>query len=66
MLIVYLFASLLGAAATIGFLASDSWLLALLCAPLGDSALTLMVAVGAYALKAETEPSGATVPAPAP
>jgi len=46
MVIVYLFASLLGATATIAFLAPYSWLLALLCAPLGGSALAICAAVG--------------------
>jgi len=55
-IIVYLFACLLGASATIAFLASSSWLLALLCAPFGGSALALMIAVGVYALRTEREP----------
>src|SRR5215208_4676084 len=44
MVIVYLFASLLGALGTVVALSSSSWLMALLCAPLGGSALTLIVA----------------------
>ena len=55
-IILYLFASLLGASATIAFLASSSWLLALLCAPFGGSALALMIAVAVYALRTEREP----------
>ena len=55
-IIIYLFASLLGASATTAFLASSSWLWALLCAPFGGSALALMVAVGVYALRTEREP----------
>ncbi len=66
MVIVYAFASLLGATATIAFLASYSWLLALLCAPLGSSALALITAVGIYALRAEREPSHATLVSPTP
>ena len=48
MVIVYLFASLLGATATIAFIAPYSWLLALLCAPLGGSALAACAAVGIF------------------
>jgi len=55
-IIVYLFASLLGASAMIAFLASSSWLWALLCAPFGGSALALMIAVGVYALRTGREP----------
>ena len=45
MVIVYLFASLVGALTTFTLLSSHGWLVALLCAPLGGSALTLMIAV---------------------
>lgn len=44
MTIVYLFASILGALATSVALWSLEWPVALLCAPLGGSALTLTVA----------------------
>ena len=44
MVIGYLFASLLGALGTLVVLSSYSWLMALLCAPLGASAFTLVVA----------------------
>jgi hypothetical protein len=66
MVIVYVFASLLGASATIAFLASEGWLLALLCAPLGGSALTLLIAVSVTALSAKGEPSRATLASPTP
>ena len=55
MVIVYLFASLLGTAATIAWLSSYSWLIALLCAPLGGSALTALAAVG-VALRPRQQP----------
>ena len=66
MVIVYLFATLLGAAATIAFFASSSWLLALLCAPIGGSALTLLIAVSVNALTTEREPSRGTLASPTP
>ena len=46
MVIVYLSASLLGAIGTLVALSPYSWLIALLCAPLGASALTLIIAAG--------------------
>jgi hypothetical protein len=60
MVIVYLFASLLGAFATVAVLASYSWLLAILCAPLGGSALALITASAVYALVAGREPLRST------
>jgi hypothetical protein len=51
MVIVYLFASLLGALTTVAVLLSYGWLMALLWAPLGGSALTLVIAVGLYVLR---------------
>ena len=64
MVIVYLFAALLGAATTVAFFASDSWLVALLCAPIGRSALTLRIVVSVDALSAKREPSRATLASP--
>jgi hypothetical protein len=52
MVIVYLFASLLGMLTTIAVLSSYGWLIAFFCAPLGGSALT--VAVGFYVGRANT------------
>jgi len=46
MIIAYMFASLLGAMATVAVLWPNGWLLAILCAPLGSSGLTLVVTVG--------------------
>ena len=61
MVIVYLFGSLLGALGTLLALSSYSWLMALVCAPLGASALTLIVAavvaVGVSVPATEREPS---------
>ena len=51
MVIVYLLASLLGAGTTVAALSPMGWLLALLSAPFGASALTLIVAVGVYAAR---------------
>jgi hypothetical protein len=51
MSIVYLFASLLGALATASALWLNGWPVAILCAPLGGSALTLAVAVAAGLLR---------------
>ena len=66
-IVLYLFASLLGALATIIPLASYSWLLAILYAPLGATALTLIVAVAAYVLRGQREPSRTTfVPVSSP
>ena len=65
-LIVYLFMSLLGACLTIALLASHSWPLAFLCAPLGGSALTLIVAIGIYAGGPGGEPSRAMLVSPPP
>jgi hypothetical protein len=48
MVLVYLFASLLGALTTVAVLLPYGWLLALSCAPIGASALGLIVAVGIY------------------
>jgi hypothetical protein len=45
MVIVYLFASLLGALTTLAVLSSCGWLIAFLCAPLGSSALIVAVAI---------------------
>jgi hypothetical protein len=45
MIILYMCASFAGAGATIVALWSYSWTLALLCAPLGASALALIIAV---------------------
>lgn len=39
-------------------LSSYGWLVALLCAPFGGSALTLIVAVGVYVLRTKTGPCG--------
>ena len=61
MVIVYLLASLLGAVTTVAALSPMGWLLALLSAPFGASALTLIVAVGVYAartVKASLLPAG--------
>jgi len=71
MVIVYLFASLLGALGTVVALSSSSWLMALLCAPLGGSALTLIVAavvaVRVSVSETEREPSRpAPLASPAP
>ena len=57
MRIVYLFAALLGAAATIAFLVSDGLHVALRCAPFGGSALTLLVAVSVDAPRAGRRPA---------
>jgi len=48
MVLVYVFASLLGSLTTVVVLAPYGWLLALLCAPFGASALGLIVAIGIY------------------
>ena len=48
MVLVYVFASLLGALTTVAALLPYGWLLALLCAPFGASALGLIVAIGIY------------------
>ena len=45
MVIMYIFASLLGALTTLTLLSSYGWMVALLWAPWGGSALTLAVAV---------------------
>jgi hypothetical protein len=52
MVIVYLFASLLGTLTTIAVLSPYGWLIAFFCAPLGGSAL--IVAVGIYVGRANT------------
>ena len=44
MTIMYMFACLLGALTTLTILSPFGWAVALLCAPLGGSALTLLVA----------------------
>ena len=44
MIILYLFASLLGALTTTMALSPYGWAIALLCAPLGGSTLALMLA----------------------
>jgi hypothetical protein len=51
MIIVYLVASLLGAVTTMAVLSPQGWLLALMCAPFGASALPLILAVGVYAAR---------------
>jgi hypothetical protein len=51
MVIVYLVASLLGAVTTVMVLSPQGWLLALMCAPFGASALTLILAAGVYAAR---------------
>jgi hypothetical protein len=43
MVVVYIFTSLVGALITLVALSSYGWLLALLCAPVGGSAFTLIV-----------------------
>jgi hypothetical protein len=55
MIIVYLLASLMGAFATATLLWAEGWLVALLCAPLGGSALALLVAVGIAFLRTGRE-----------
>jgi hypothetical protein len=45
MIIVYMFASVLGALTTVAALSPWGWLIALVSAPFGGSALTLIVAV---------------------
>ena len=45
MVIMYIFASLLGALTTFTVLSSHGWLVALLCAPMGGSAFAVAVAV---------------------
>jgi hypothetical protein len=47
-MIISIFAGALGALATFVVLLPYGWLVALLCAPFGGSALTLVVAVGIY------------------
>jgi hypothetical protein len=68
MLIVYLLASGLGALTTFVFLLPYGWVVALLCAPLGGSALTLILAVGVsvgiYVLTPRGEPSRAPIGSP--
>jgi len=59
MVIVYLFASFVGALTTFAWLSSDSWLLALLCTPLGGSALSLIVALTVALPRTPREPRGA-------
>jgi hypothetical protein len=44
MVVLYIFASLIGALTTVTALSSCGWAVALLCAPLGGSALALMLA----------------------
>jgi hypothetical protein len=43
MIVVYILTALVGALTTLVALSSHGWLLALLCAPVGGSALTLVV-----------------------
>jgi uncharacterized iron-regulated membrane protein len=64
MIIVYVFASLLGGLTTLTALSSYGWMVALLCAPLGGSALGLGVA--ALVLWAERTPALDAPAAPAP
>lgn len=61
MLIVYAFASLLGALATVLLLSPFGWVVALVCAPMGGSAFTL---IAALARSAQEAPVG-TVPSAA-
>jgi len=64
MVIVYVFSSLLGAFGALVALSSYSWVMALLCAPLGGSALTLIVAAvvatGVSVPTTKKEPSRST------
>jgi hypothetical protein len=63
MIILYMLVSLLGATFTAAALWSGSWWLALLCAPLGGSALALLAAIGiaAFRWKEETLTEGDAV-----
>jgi hypothetical protein len=56
MVIVYVFTSFLGALTAVALLSSYSWVVALLCAPLGGSALALFVGVGISALQTFSQP----------
>jgi hypothetical protein len=53
MVILYLFASILGALTTFIVLSSQGWLVALLCAYLGGSALALIIAIAVFVLRAK-------------
>ena len=53
MIILYAFGSLLGALTTVAVLSPFGWPMALLCAPLGGSALTLMIAAGVYVARTD-------------
>ena len=55
MVIIYLFASLLGALTTVVVLSSYGWLVALACAPLGGSVVAAVVAVLIVAFSGENE-----------
>jgi hypothetical protein len=76
MVILYLFASILGALTTFIVLSSQGWLVALLCAYLGGSALALIIAIAVFVLRAkegivvqnvaDAGPSMSFRPAPAP
>jgi hypothetical protein len=59
MIILYLFAGLLGALTTVTALSPFGWAMALLCAPLGGSTLALIVA--ALVAWTESAPSHAGV-----
>lgn len=61
MIIVYMFASLVGASATVAALWPSGWLLALLCAPLGGSAVTLAFAASVALVRAGRTAPGAGV-----
>ena len=55
MVFAFLFAALLGAVATVTALSSYGWLVALLCAPFGGSALASLIALWGF-LKTRREP----------
>ena len=57
MLIVYLFASTLGALTTFVVLSSYGWLVALAYAPLGGSVVTVIASVVIVAFRGAKEPS---------
>ena len=60
MIIVYIFASLLGALATLAAVSPFGWSIALWCAPVGGSTFTLVAALVVWAARAPV------IPAPSP
>jgi uncharacterized membrane protein len=60
MIIIYIFASLLGALTTLAVLAPLGWPVALWCAPVGGSAFTLVTALVVWTARAPE------IPAPSP